>query len=43
MWDLDRDPPALLRPGVRCRFVARRAEVHPSAAIPSRGLPKGCA
>lgn len=34
MWDLSRDPPALLRPGVRCRFVARRAEVRPSAAIP---------
>lgn len=34
MWDLSRDPPALLRPGVRCRFVARGAEVHPSAAIP---------
>jgi KipI family sensor histidine kinase inhibitor len=23
MWDLDRDPPALLRPGVRVRFTAR--------------------
>ncbi|CQR83992.1 sensor histidine kinase inhibitor, KipI family [Paracoccus aminovorans] len=34
MWDLSRDPPALLRPGVRCRFVARKAEVRPSAAIP---------
>ncbi|WP_323033380.1 urea amidolyase family protein [Paracoccus sp. (in: a-proteobacteria)] len=34
MWDLNRDPPALLRPGVRCRFVARKAEVHPSAAVP---------
>lgn len=22
MWDLDRDPPAVLRPGVRVRFVA---------------------
>jgi KipI family sensor histidine kinase inhibitor len=21
VWDLDRDPPALLRPGVRVRFV----------------------
>lgn len=34
MWDLGRDPPALLRPGLRCRFVARRAEVHAVAAIP---------
>lgn len=41
MWDLDRDPPALLRPGVRCRFVARRAEVHPSAAIPQPRPAKG--
>ena len=34
MWDLTRDPPALLRPGVRCRFVQGGAKVHPSAAIP---------
>lgn len=34
MWDLSRDPPALLRPGVRARFVEGVAEVHPSAAIP---------
>lgn len=34
MWDLSRDPAAILRPGVRCRFIARTAEVHPSAAIP---------
>ena len=34
MWDLGRDPPALLRPGVRCRFVQGAAKVHPSAAIP---------
>lgn len=34
MWDLSRDPPALLRPGLRCRFVARKAKVHASAAIP---------
>ncbi|MBK4215231.1 carboxyltransferase domain-containing protein [Paracoccus caeni] len=33
MWDLSRDPPALLRPGVRARFVEGAAEVHPSAAI----------
>jgi KipI family sensor histidine kinase inhibitor len=31
MWDLDRQPPALLRPGVRCRFVQREAKVHPVA------------
>lgn len=35
MWDLDRDPPALLRPGVRCRFVSRSADIHPVAAIPA--------
>ncbi len=34
MWDLSRDPPALLRPGVRARFVEGRAEVHPSVALP---------
>lgn len=34
MWDLSRDPPALLRPGVRARFVDGTAEVHPAAAIP---------
>ena len=34
MWDLTRDPPALLRPGVRCRFVQGAGKVHPSAAIP---------
>jgi KipI family sensor histidine kinase inhibitor len=30
MWDLDRDPPALLRPGVRVRFtdITRRARVQ---------------
>ncbi|WP_374302093.1 carboxyltransferase domain-containing protein [Paracoccus sp. (in: a-proteobacteria)] len=38
MWDLSRDPPALLRPGVRARFVEGVAQVHPSAAIP---LPQG--
>lgn len=31
MWDLDRQPPALLRPGVRCRFVQGEARVHPVA------------
>ena len=34
MWDLGRDPPALLRPGVRCRFVQGGGKVHPSASIP---------
>lgn len=34
MWDLSRDPPALLRPGIRARFVEGAAKVHPSAAIP---------
>ncbi len=33
MWDLSRTPPALLRPGVRARFVARTAEVYPSVTI----------
>lgn len=36
MWDLSRDPPALLRPGVRARFVEGAAKVHPAAAIPSK-------
>ncbi|WP_395134658.1 carboxyltransferase domain-containing protein [Paracoccus broussonetiae] len=35
MWDLSRDPPALLRPGVRARFVEGAADIHPSAAIPA--------
>ena len=35
MWDLSRDPPALLRPGVRARFVEGEAEIHPSTAIPA--------
>ncbi|TBN42428.1 5-oxoprolinase/urea amidolyase family protein [Paracoccus subflavus] len=29
MWDMSRDPPALLRPGARVRFVERRGAVHP--------------
>lgn len=29
MWDLGRDPPALLRPGMRCRFVRATARPHP--------------
>ncbi|MCZ0964354.1 urea amidolyase family protein [Paracoccus benzoatiresistens] len=33
MWDLSRDPPALLRPGVRTRFVEGVAEIHPSSAM----------
>ncbi|MEV5710854.1 5-oxoprolinase subunit PxpB [Actinoallomurus sp. NPDC052274] len=28
LWDIDRDPPSLLRPGVRVRFVAERATVR---------------
>ncbi|UXU80298.1 urea amidolyase family protein [Paracoccus sp. SMMA_5_TC] len=40
MWDLSRDPPALLRPGIRARFVEGRATVRPAAAIPrSQGDP----
>lgn len=35
MWDLARDPPALLRPGLRCRFVAGGAPLHPVAALPA--------
>lgn len=34
MWDLTREPAALLRPGVRCRFVERGAAVHPVKAVP---------
>ncbi|WEF24551.1 urea amidolyase family protein [Paracoccus sp. S3-43] len=34
MWDLSRDPPALLRPGIRARFVEGVAELHPAAAMP---------
>ncbi|MDQ1849620.1 urea amidolyase family protein [Gemmobacter fulvus] len=33
MWDLTRDPPALLRPGQRVRFVACAAQVQ-SATVP---------
>lgn len=47
MWDLDRDPPALLQPGQRVRFVdagARPAAAPPTAAVgagdPARG-PQG--
>ena len=34
MWDLSRDPPALLRPGARVRFVEGRAEIYASVALP---------
>nr|WP_111298453.1 urea amidolyase family protein [Paracoccus saliphilus] len=34
MWDLSRDPPALLRPGMRVRFVPARGRVLPVAAAP---------
>lgn len=37
MWDLSRDPPALLRPGMRVRFVERRGAVH--AAHPAAPAP----
>ncbi|WP_149141404.1 urea amidolyase family protein [Gemmobacter caeruleus] len=36
MWDLARDPPALLRPGVRARFVPARGKV---TAVP-RAVPQ---
>ncbi|KGJ06674.1 sensor histidine kinase inhibitor, KipI family [Paracoccus halophilus] len=39
MWDLGRDPPALLQPGMRCRFVAQQARPHPSAALPPDRTP----
>jgi len=31
MWDLSRDPPALLRPGTRVRFVERRGDTYAAA------------
>lgn len=34
MFDLARQPAAFLRPGLRCRFVAGEARVHPVAALP---------
>lgn len=34
MWDLARSPPALLRPGIRCRFLARQATVYSAASVP---------
>lgn len=34
MWDLGRDPPALLRPGGRARFVEGRANLHAVSAVP---------
>ncbi|TJZ92041.1 carboxyltransferase domain-containing protein [Paracoccus gahaiensis] len=36
MFDLTRDPPALLRPGVRARFIEGGAKVHPAAVAPKR-------
>lgn len=35
MWDLTRDPPALLRPGGRVRFVERRGAAHAAPAAPA--------
>lgn len=40
VWDLSRDPPALLQPGTRCRFVAHRGPVH-EAVVPSPPKPAG--
>lgn len=34
MWDLARNPPALLRPGTRVRFVPAQGRIHPAAAVP---------
>lgn len=41
MWDLGRDPPALLHPGGRVRFVERRGAVHaaPAAPLPAPDAP----
>ena len=37
MWDIARDPPAILQPGGTVRFVARHA-VYPAAALPAKPL-----
>lgn len=34
MWDIERQPPALMRPCTRCRFVERKADIYPSAKVP---------
>lgn len=34
MWDLSRDPPAALQPGMRVRFVAGQAPARPPAPAP---------
>ncbi len=34
MWDPDREPPALLTPGTRVRFVPESTEAHPEAGTP---------
>lgn len=40
LWDLSRKQPALLRPGMRARFVSGTATVHPVAALPAQqGIP----
>ncbi|WP_112874662.1 urea amidolyase family protein [Paracoccus endophyticus] len=41
MWDLGRDPPALLHPGGRVRFVEQRGAVHamPAAPLPAPAAP----
>lgn len=40
MWDLDRDPPALLRPGLRVRFVRDQGWACSSVALPRPSSPK---
>ncbi|WP_454118707.1 5-oxoprolinase subunit B/C family protein [Microbacterium lacticum] len=44
MWDIDRDPPALLAPGTSVRFVASREAVsaaEPVEASAAQGMPRG--
>ncbi|WP_072298003.1 urea amidolyase family protein [Paracoccus sp. SM22M-07] len=43
MFDLTRDPSALLRPGVRARFVEGAAKVHPVATPAPATTPTGLA
>ncbi|WCR09023.1 5-oxoprolinase/urea amidolyase family protein [Paracoccus fistulariae] len=35
MWDLSRDPPAVLQPGRRARFVEGQAKTHPVTSPPA--------
>ncbi|MEW1963059.1 urea amidolyase family protein [Microbacterium sp. NPDC077644] len=42
MWDIDRDPPALLAPGTSVRFVASRERLAMGAAgSAAQGMPRG--